>query len=45
VIDGARVAVEIELRMNGRVSLVADVFTIEGDRIRRLAVFLGPNVE
>ncbi len=45
VIDGNRVAVEIRLRMNGRVSLVADLFTIEGDRIRRLGVFLGPNVD
>jgi ketosteroid isomerase-like protein len=42
LVDGNRMAVEIELRMGGRDSPVADFFTIEGDKIRRLVVYLGP---
>jgi ketosteroid isomerase-like protein len=42
VVEGDRVAVEIRLRMNGTVSNVADVFTIVGEGIRRLAVYMGP---
>jgi ketosteroid isomerase-like protein len=45
VVDGDHVAVEIELRMGGRTSLVADFFTVTGDRIRRLAIYLGPSAE
>jgi len=42
LVEGERVAVEIRLRMAGTVTLVADVFTLAGDRIRRLAVYTGP---
>ena len=43
VIDGNRLAVEIELRTDGRLSRVADFFTIEDGLIRRLAIYMGPN--
>jgi hypothetical protein len=36
IVDGERVAVEIELRMNGKVSLVGDFFTLRNGRIERL---------
>ncbi len=42
VVDGARVAVEIRLRMNGTVSLVGDFFTLRDGRIERLLVCTGP---
>jgi ketosteroid isomerase-like protein len=42
LVDGTRVAVEIELRIGGRVAPVADFFTIEDGRIRRLAIYSGP---
>jgi hypothetical protein len=42
LVDGERVAVEIRLRMNGRVTLVADVFTLADGLIRRLAIYTGP---
>jgi len=42
VVDGDRVAVEIRLRMNGKVSLVGDFFTLVGDRISRLVIYSGP---
>ena len=41
VVDGNRVAVEIALRMNGTTTAVADVFEVDADGIRRLAVYLG----
>lgn len=44
IVDGDRVAVEIELRMGGRTTLVADVFTLSGGRIARLAIDSGPPV-
>jgi len=44
IVDGTRVAVEIELRMGGRVSLVADVFTLSKGRIARVAIYSGPPV-
>jgi ketosteroid isomerase-like protein len=44
IVDGDRVAVEIELRMGGRVSLVADVFTLAKGRIARVAIYSGPPV-
>jgi len=44
IVDGDRVAVEIELRMGGRVSLVADVFTLAQGRIARVAIYSGPPV-
>lgn len=44
VVDGSRVAVEIELRMNGRTTAVADVFTVEDGLIRRLGIYLGPGL-
>ena len=43
LIDGDRLAVEIQLRMGGRDSPVADFFTIEGDKIRRLVIYLAPS--
>jgi ketosteroid isomerase-like protein len=42
VVDGDRVAVEIRLRMNGKVSLVGDFFTLAGGRIARLVIYNGP---
>jgi ketosteroid isomerase-like protein len=42
IIDGERVAVEIELRMNGKVSLVGDFFTLRNGRIERLLICTGP---
>ena len=39
LVDGDRVAVEIRVRMNGNVSDVADVFDLENDRIKRLAIY------
>ncbi len=42
LVDGNRVAVEIDLYMGGSTTPVADFFTIEGDRIRRLVIYLGP---
>jgi hypothetical protein len=42
LVDGNQVAVEIRLRMNHNITTVADVFTIVGDRIRRLAIYMGP---
>ncbi len=42
VVDATRVAVEIDLLMGGQHSPVADFFTIAGDRIRRLVIYLGP---
>ena len=42
LVEGERVAVEIRLRMAGNVTLVADVFTLAGGRIRRLAIYTGP---
>jgi ketosteroid isomerase-like protein len=42
LVDGDRVGVEIELRMGGRTTPVADCFTIDGDRIRRLVIYLLP---
>jgi ketosteroid isomerase-like protein len=41
IVDGDRVAVEIELRMGGAVSLVADVFTLSRGRIARVAIYSG----
>ena len=41
LVDDTRVAVEIDLLMGGQRSPVADFFTIEGDRIRRLVIYLG----
>jgi uncharacterized protein (TIGR02246 family) len=42
LVDGDRVAVEIRLTMGGTTNLVADVFTLAGDRIERLAIYTGP---
>ena len=42
LVDGDRVAVEIELQMGGRTTPVADFFTIGDDRIRRLVIYLLP---
>jgi ketosteroid isomerase-like protein len=44
IVDGDRVAVEIELRMGGATLLVADVFTLSGGRISRVAIYSGPPV-
>ena len=42
VVAGDRLAVEIDLRMGGRHTAVADFFTVDGARIRRLVIYLGP---
>jgi hypothetical protein len=44
VVDGNRVAVEIDLLMGGRRTAVGDFFTIEGDKILRLVIFFGPQL-
>jgi hypothetical protein len=44
VVDGNRAAVEIDLLRGGRHILVGDFFTIDGDKIRRLAIFFGPEL-
>ncbi len=45
IVDGPHVAVEIRLRMNGRVSLVGDFFTLRDGLIERLLVCNGPPAE
>jgi hypothetical protein len=42
VVDGERVAVEIEVRMEGQSLAVADFFTVEDGMISRLVVYGGP---
>ena len=42
LVDGARIAVEIRLRMNGKVALVGDFFTLRDGRIARLLICSGP---
>jgi ketosteroid isomerase-like protein len=42
VVDGDRVAVEIQLRMNGTVSPVADFFTLGDGLITRLVIYAAP---
>jgi ketosteroid isomerase-like protein len=41
IVDGNRVAVEIDLLRDGRHIAVGDFFTIDGDKIRRLVIFFG----
>jgi ketosteroid isomerase-like protein len=41
IVDGNRVAVEIDLLTGGRHVAVGDFFTIEDDRITRLVIFFG----
>jgi ketosteroid isomerase-like protein len=41
IVDGNRVAVEIDLFRGGRHIAVGDFFTIEGGKIRRLIIFFG----
>ncbi len=41
IVDGNRVAVEIDLLTGGRHIAVGDFFTIDGDKIRRLVIFFG----
>lgn len=41
IVDGNRVAVEIDLLTGGRHIAVGDFFTIEDDKIRRLVIFFG----
>jgi len=41
LVDGDRIAVEIELRMNGAVSPVCDVFTLRDGLITRLVIYAG----
>ena len=42
LVDGDRLAVEIGLLMGGRTTPVADFFTVDGAKIRRLVIYLGP---
>ncbi len=44
IVDGNRVAVEIDLLRGGQHILVGDFFTIERDKIRRLVIFFGPQL-
>jgi hypothetical protein len=41
IVDGNRVAVEIDLLRGGRHIAVGDFFTIDGDKISRLVIFFG----
>jgi hypothetical protein len=41
IVDGNRVAVEIDLLRGGRHIAVGDFFTIDGDTISRLVIFFG----
>ncbi len=41
IVDGNRVAVEIDLLTGGRHIAVGDFFTVNGDKIRRLVIFFG----
>jgi hypothetical protein len=41
IVDGNRVAVEIDLLTGGRHIAVGDFFTIEDDKITRLVIFFG----
>jgi ketosteroid isomerase-like protein len=45
IAESGRVAVEIELRLGGFITQVADVFTIEDEKIVRLAIYLGESRE
>lgn len=42
ILDGDRLAVEIDLRMAGRSNRVADVFEIRDGLIHRLAIYMMP---
>jgi ketosteroid isomerase-like protein len=42
IVDGDRVGVEIRLRLNGKVSLVGDFFTLRDGLIARLLICNGP---
>lgn len=44
LVDGNRVAVEIDLLAGGRRTAVGDFFTIEDDKIRRLVIYFGPQL-
>jgi ketosteroid isomerase-like protein len=44
VVDGNRVAVEIDLLMGGRRTAVGDFFTVEDDKIKRLVIYFGPQL-
>ena len=44
IVDGDRIAVEIDLTMGGATTKVADVFTMRDDRIARLTIYSGPAV-
>ncbi len=44
IVDGNRIAVEIDLLRGGQHILVGDFFTIDGDKIRRLVIFFGPQL-
>lgn len=39
IVDGDRIAVEIQLRMAGETASVADVFTMSDGRIERVAIY------
>jgi hypothetical protein len=41
IVDGNRVAVEIDLLRGGRHIAVGDFFTIDSGKIRRLVIFFG----
>jgi len=41
IVDGNRLAVEIDLLRGGRHIAVGDFFTIDGDTISRLVIFFG----
>jgi hypothetical protein len=44
VVDGNRVAVEIDLLRGGRHIAVGDFFTIDAGKISRLVIFFGPEL-
>jgi ketosteroid isomerase-like protein len=44
LVDGNRIAVEIDLLTGGRRIRVGDFFTVDGDKIRRLVIFFGSEI-
>ncbi len=44
LVDGERLAVEIELEMGGNRNAVADFFTIRDGLVHRLVIYMGPTL-
>ncbi|HET9729604.1 MAG TPA: nuclear transport factor 2 family protein [Acidimicrobiia bacterium] len=44
IVAGNRIAVELEARASGAVSMMADFFTVRNGKISRLAIYTGPRI-